>query len=73
MNASKLAKPLALMSAAAALLLAPSSSAKGGAEVGTATVCATGTCCPSVGSKCYPNDQTYHEDYYYKKEGSCSS
>jgi hypothetical protein len=72
MDTSKLAKPLALLSAAAALLLAPTS-AKGGQAVGTATICATGTCCPSVGSKCYPNDQTYHEDYYYKKEGSCAS
>ena len=70
MNLRKISRPIMLLSATAALLLAP---AKGEhAPMGSGEACAGGTCCVAPGSICIYGS---HEiiDYYYLESGTTCS
>jgi hypothetical protein len=72
MNPQRLGKPLALLSAAAALLLAPTSGTPA-KTLGTAQTCAAGTCCREAKSYCSPAGTGSLADHYYLSEGACPS
>lgn len=70
MKASSSAKPLAMLSALAAILVTPAATTS---PLGSQAVCAAGTCCPETSSWCYPTDdpRSWEKDHYYKADGSC--
>lgn len=71
MEVRTLARPLSLLSAMVSLFFAPSHAASSNpTPIGTATVCATGTCCRQTSSICNAGgaDQL---DRYYAATGNC--
>jgi hypothetical protein len=70
-NLNLLAKPLAMLSFAAALMLVPAASNHANANpLGGGIACAEGgTCCPETGSTCYPGDGTSQANSYWRSDG----
>ena len=71
MEPLKAVKPLMLLSATAALLLAPAARAEQ-TPIGSGEACANGTCCTKGGSICEHAGHE-HYDYYFLSSGSCGS
>jgi hypothetical protein len=71
MDPLKAVKPLMLVSATAALLLAPTARA-GGSPMGSGEACADGSCCTQAGAICNHAGHE-HNGYYFQSSGSCGS
>lgn len=71
MNARVIAKPLALASTAASLLVVPMGP-QSHSLLGVDDACASGTCCIENGSECIV-DGLLRPDRYFKSEGPCAT
>jgi hypothetical protein len=74
METKTVAKPLALVSALTSLVFAPSPSrATEASNIGTAALCAEGTCCPQTTATCSDGGPVTHVGYYFQTSGPCPS
>jgi hypothetical protein len=67
----RLARPVAVLSAASALLLSSAPATGLDAPFGSGSACASGGCCPQSGAIC-SLDGHYYMGYYFAEYGPCS-